>query len=220
MTIKRYLETAVLTGDVIVARVSAGSQPSIRLAETYFHVQGGGQRADRGTIGGVLVKDVRQAEDGGVDHYMVDVEAFESGESYTFAIDAEWRIQNSNLHSAGHLLAAVCEAMFPGTRALGGHHWPGEARVDFAPPSDDPDMQSRMLKSGEEIEARVRAEVSSGLSIRIVGDPFNNRACQIGLYPLMPCGGTHAETTADIGAFRLRSVKAKGAMIRIGYELS
>lgn len=220
MTIKRYLADPQLEGEVIVTEVRSEGRPSIRLAETPFHVQGGGQKADRGLIGGHDIYDVRTSEDGGIDHFVVDASQFEVGQTYPFAIDPGWRQLNATYHSAGHLLAAVCETMFPGMVAMQGHQWPGEARVDFKSSDGDPETCSRMVASRDAIEAAVRADIARAVAVSIVGDPFFNRACQIGAYAPVPCGGTHVGSAAEIGGFAIRSIKGKSdGVVRVGYEL-
>ncbi|TDW59966.1 Ser-tRNA(Ala) deacylase AlaX [Novosphingobium sp. PhB55] len=219
MAIKRYLADPALYGSVQVIAIIDGQRPAVRLAETPFHVQGGGQKADRGTIGGVDVTDVRQSSDGGIDHLVTDTSGLEVGRTYSFAVDPEWRNLNANYHSAGHLLAAVCESRFPGIFAAAGHQFPGEARVDFCVEAAQPSTVDDLMGASNAIEAAVCAEIAKALPIAIVGDPFVDRSCQVGDFPVIACGGTHAISTADIGKFSIRSIKRKGPLIRVGYEL-
>ena len=59
MTNKRYLaEPASYSGEATVTAILQGELPIVRLSETLFHPQGGGQKADRGTIGSASVTDV------------------------------------------------------------------------------------------------------------------------------------------------------------------
>jgi alanyl-tRNA synthetase len=219
-TIKRYLADASLVGDVVVETVIVGERPCVRLRDTPFHVQGGGQKADRGIIGPVAVLDVRQAADGGIDHFVESTAGLEAGAAYPFAIDPDWRRTNAVYHSAGHLLAGVCERLFPGVRAAAGHQFPGEARVDFEPAIAAPGVVHAMTQARAAIEAAVRAEVNRALPITIVGDPYSDRAAQVGDFAPIACGGTHAASTAEIAGFAIRSIKRKGSMVRIGYAVS
>jgi alanyl-tRNA synthetase len=220
MTTKRYLADPALTGLVQVISIINGERPAVRLAETPFHVQGGGQKADRGNVGGVEVIDVRQSSDGGIDHLVTATKGLEVGGTYSFSIDPAWRKLNANYHSAGHLLAAVCELRFPGAMASAGHQFPGEARVDFNIEGAPSGVVDELMGAANVIEAAVRAEIAKALPIAIIGDPFVNRACQIGNFPIIACGGTHASSTAEIGEFSIRSIKRKGPVIRVGYEVS
>jgi alanyl-tRNA synthetase len=215
VTIKRYLGDAALTGVVAVAELIAGDRPIVRFKETWFHPQGGGQKGDRGTLGPVEVLDVRSAPDGDIDHFVSTIEGLEAGKTYPFVVDAEWRRFHSNLHSAGHLLSGVCERMFPGTRASAGHHWPGDCRVDFSGK-----VLERIISGARELEEAVNHDIKNGTPIGVVGDPYVNRACGVGDYRPIACGGTHASSAAELGSFKIRSAKKKGDLVRVGYELT
>lgn len=219
MTLKHYLAAPSLQGEVVIDAVIYGDRPSLRLKATPFHVQGGGQKADRGTIGKIAILDVRQSAEGTIDHFVLEAAGLEAGAIYPFAINPEWRRLNSIYHSAGHLLAAICERMFPGVHATSGHHFPGEARVEFAVEGASSGME-RMVGAKDAIEQAVRAEIDRDLPVTIVGDPYASRACQIGDFPPIACGGTHVTSTANIGHFSVRSIKRRGEAVRIGYELS
>ncbi|PXA99591.1 alanyl-tRNA editing protein [Nostoc sp. 3335mG] len=215
MTFKRYLGDTSLIGVVEIAELIAGDRPVVRVKETWFHPQGGGQKGDRGTLGPVEVLDVRYAPDGTIDHVVSTIEGLGVGKTYPFTVDPEWRRLHSNLHSAGHVLSGVCEDMFPGTQACAGHHWPGECRVDFSGRG-----LGRIILNADELEDAVNLDIKIGTPIAIVGDPYVNRACGVGNYRPIACGGTHVPSAAELGSFKIRSVKKKGELVRVGYELT
>jgi alanyl-tRNA synthetase len=215
MTIKAYLRDPALAGAVTISAVIPGEQPVVRLDETWFHPQGGGQKADRGAIGPAQVVGVRHAEAGEVDHVVSSLDGLAVGGTYLFAIDPDWRLANARLHSAGHLLAAVAEAMFDGVVAVNGHHWPGEARVEFKGAG-----LAEAAAAMAALEAGVNRAIADGLPIVLEGDPFASRRIQVGAYAPVPCGGTHVASTADLGQVRLRSARIKGDILRIGYDVA
>jgi Ser-tRNA(Ala) deacylase AlaX len=219
MTIKRYLASTDLEGEAVVAAIRTEGRPSLRLTETYFHVQGGGQKADRGTLGSGEIYDVRYADDGGIDHFVTDINQFEIGKKYPFSIDPAWRRLNSGYHSTAHLLAAVFEKLHPGTHATSGRKWPGEAGLEFELPSDDSGFRKGVLDSLSVLELMIVQEINNGMPIRIVGDPFVSRACQIGDYQPVLCGGTHLASTSEIGAFSIRSIKSSTNTVRVDYYM-
>lgn len=218
MTLKEYLRDPKLAGEMTLTAVIAGERPAIRAEATWFHPQGGGQKADKGTLGGIEVIGVRHAEDSEVDHFVTSLDGLEAGKTYPFEIDAAWRETNARLHSAGHLLAAVAEAQFPGVVGVNGHHWPGEARVEFKDASGGEGL-ARIAADLAGLEAAVNAQAAAALPVAVTGDPFTARAIQVGGHPAVPCGGTHAPTTAGL-AVVLRSAKLKGDLLRIGYDLA
>lgn len=214
MAIPQYLFDRTLAGVMEVVELLPGNRPIARFNETWFHPQGGGQRADRGSVGPVQVLDVRRNEDGTVDHYVSSLMGLEVGRRYHFIVDKNWRVLNSRFHSAAHLLVGVAEEMCPGTKVVGGHQWPGEARVDFEGVALD-----RLVDQIDALESVVQRNIDAGLAVRVWNDELGHRVCRIGGYKPIPCSGTHAETTAELGRFKVRSVKLKNNRLRVGYEV-
>ncbi|MFK3781668.1 hypothetical protein [Agrobacterium sp. NPDC089420] len=214
MTKKAYLSDPRLTGMMKITDIIMGPRPIIRVAETWFHVQGGGQLADRGRIGGIEILEVKNAEKGEVDHFVTSLEGVDIGQDLSFAVDAEFRSMNSRLHTAGHLLAAIVEENCPGTRAVSGHHWPGECRVEF-----EIEGGQYLSINGDEIAALVNQAISDDLPVAIEGDPYAARACRISLYRPIPCGGTHVRSTGAIGSLEVRGIKQKSGKLKIGYNI-
>lgn len=214
MTIKRYLTDPTLAGCMEVVELLPGERQVVRFGETWFHPQGGGQKADRGTIGPTSVIDVRHGENGTVDHYVGSLAGLQIGQAYPFTVDEEWRVLNSRFHTGAHLLVGVVGRMFPGLIVVGGHQWPGEARVDFSGTRLESVVDRR-----DELEAAVQAEIARDLRVILLGDQHTYRACQIGSYPPIPCSGTHAQSTVELGQFKLRSIKQKRDRLRMGYEV-
>ncbi|MBB6254540.1 Ser-tRNA(Ala) deacylase AlaX [Nitrospirillum iridis] len=215
MTIKRYLDDRALNGVVEVTAVIPGDRPIVRCNETWFHAQGGGQKADRGTLAAIPVLDVRHAPDGAVDHIVAVSDGLEVGGRYAFAVDEEWRVLNSKFHTAAHLLVSVCESMFPSVSVIAGHQWPGEARVDFVG-----EAVEEIIERSDQLEQVIRDEIRRDLPVTFVGDPYVSRACQIGGYAPIACSGTHALSTGELGQFRIRSAKLKRGQLRLGYEIT
>lgn len=213
MTIKQYLsDVKGLTGSVTVTEILLDQEkPIIRTAQTWFHPQGGGQKADRGTIGNSNVLHVAHNA-GYVDHYVDKIDSVAVGMECYFSVNAEWRRINSAFHTAGHLIAAVIDHGSFGVRAVSGHQWPGEARVEF---EGDLAAVDAIQKS---LPAFIEEAIRANLSVRIQGDPSTDRSIQIGEYAAIPCGGTHVRSLGEIAQVSVLSVKKKGKRIRVSYE--
>lgn len=185
--------------------------------KTVAHVKGGGQRGDRGTIGGVAFKDVLASDgrDGAACHVLEGTAPFLVGAEVEIRVDPEWRRRQAASHNGGHLVAALVETHFPGLRAVSAHHYEGEARVEFIgeAPSDLGALQGTLATA-------LQLAISGELPIRIVGDPFSNRAIQIAEYPPVPCGGTHPPSTRDLVGVKITRVKNKDGKLRISYEMA
>lgn len=139
MTTLRYLTEANLYQ--LQTRVSdVKSTPDglfdVITEETIFYPQGGGQPADNGFIenaeGRFVVKDVRLDQTGLVHHYgLFERGSFTAGQEVELRVDSERRLQNSKLHSAGHLVDCVVSQMklplVPGK----GYHFPGGSYVEY-----------------------------------------------------------------------------------------
>lgn len=213
MTIKRYLINSQTQGKAVISGIQDGEQPIIRLNQTWFHPQGGGQKADRGTINGIPVLQVKHSNDGEVDHYVSTVEPFTVGQEVELVVDQEWRSLNGKYHLAGHLIAALMEKLFPNLQAISGHHWQGEARVEFT--GDIP--QPEQIKSS--LSQALAEAISADIPVQICGDPLTNRTIKIGDFPAVPCGGTHPEHLGLLNQVELTDVKTKKGKLRISYSV-
>lgn len=212
MTHKDYLsDPQRLAGLATVLEVLPGSPAIVRLDRTLFHAQGGGQKADRGRIGAAQVTHVMHNGDI-VDHHVDDLAGLVPGARVELQVDAEWRALNAALHTAGHLVAGVAERLYPGLKAVAGHQWPGEGRVEFVGALRAEDIAI------DAINAALAADIAADLPVEVVGDPHRARAVRIGPYAPIPCGGTHVASLGRIAHAAVRSVKAKGGKVRMGYD--
>lgn len=213
MTVKEYLEhPTTLTRMSRIVGILEGDKPVVRLDRTLFHAQGGGQKADRGRIGPAHVVHVAHSTED-VDHFVDNVGQFEVGMDVPIEVDAEWRRLNAAFHTAGHHLASAVETMYPGLKALSGHQWPGEARVEFE------GNVSIDAMSIESINARMEADLAAALVVTIEGDPYSSRSIRIGSYSSIPCGGTHVCSLSEIKSVGIQTIKQKKGRVRVSYEV-
>lgn len=216
MTKKLYLyENAPLKTVARIVQIDTlGPQTRIRLDQTIFHVKGGGQLADTGVLGAIRVIDVRHAEGGDVDHLVDSLDAeTRVGQTVALVVDEERRIQNTRLHSAGHLIAGVMDAPFPQVKPLGAHHYPGECRVEFTASADLIDAVRAALPN------LLAEAIAHDLPVRVIGNPEQTRAIQIGDLPPIPCGGTHVRSLAELRHVEITNLKMKDGKLRISYQL-
>jgi alanyl-tRNA synthetase len=212
MTRRSYLSDASLFGMSRIIEISDRKIPILRLSETLFHPQCGGQKSDRGTVGSAKVLHV--AHNGGrLDHYVDSARGLSVGRCYPVTIDAEWRQLNAVYHSAGHLVASVVEMRYPKMRVVAGHQWPGEASVDF---------EGNIPRAGE-LTTILAEEVA--LAIRhpnpvvITGGPFSKRSVKIGLFADIPCVGTHISNTNMIGSIKIGRVIRYGNRAKVHFSV-
>lgn len=215
MTRKLYLYAdAPLQGEARIVRIdNSGDRPAVRLQQTWFHVKGGGQLADRGMIGPARVVDVRHAEQGEVDHFVESLDELEVGELVVINVDADHRKVNTKLHTAGHLVAGVMAKPFPLVLPTGAHHYPGECRVEFKGPAETLDR----LRG--ELPMLLDEAIARDLTVEVLGDPEVNRSIQIGEFPAIHCGGTHLPSLGPLVRIEITNLKVKDSKIRISYSL-
>lgn len=216
-TTKKYLLDASLMGIAEITGTGRDDERRcwVRLNRTWLHAQGGGQKADRGTIDDVEVFHVSHAENGEVNHYVTSLAAFQTGQSVLVRVEPEWRNLSSRYHTAGHATALLVEARFPHMKAVAGHHWPGEARVEFLgdPKPDLLEVQTQLIED-------LRNAIEADEPICIVGDPVISRAIQIGNRAPTPCGGTHVKSLGELGFVGISRIRIKSGRLRISYEIS
>lgn len=215
-TSKLYLVDSTLLQTAAMVRdfgVTEDGRAWVRLDETIFHAQGGGQKADRGTIGDGRVLHVAHASDDEVDHFVDSVGWFKVGQRVELRVDADWRGINARHHTGGHLIAALVEARYPNLKAVAGHHWPDEARVEF---EGDPKPDVEQFES--QLKQDIASVIDADLPIHVVGDPFTDRYTQIGEYSAVPCGGTHLQWLSELAEVRVTRVRIKSGKIRISYS--
>jgi Ser-tRNA(Ala) deacylase AlaX len=212
MTEKLYLAHPAMraTDATIVAHVTAADgRKAIRLDRTVFHAQGGGQKADRGRIGEARV--IHVAHNGGeVDHIVDSPELLLVGSVVHMEVDDAWRRLNAAYHTSGHLIASVVERLFPGAKAVSGHQWPGEGRVEFegvVPAERKADIESALCQA-----------IADGLPVSILGNPYRDRSIGIGDMDAIACGGTHVECLSAIASIQIRSINTKKGRVRINYD--
>lgn len=211
MTQALYFESDSTTGS---ARVLS-CQPmddglwAVVLDRTLFHPQGGGQPSDVGTINGIAVRKVIHTED----EIVHLTEQPLSGEA-ALCVNEDKRRLHSRLHSAGHLVGLVGDQL--GWHAVGGNHFPGEARVMFKP--EHPELFSELIDASE-FENRVNQLIHENLECTITENAEGFRTVTWGNLPAYPCGGTHVQNTSEIGRVRITKIKFKKGQITVFYQL-
>lgn len=211
MTIKKYLtEPDRLQLQAKIMELVAGEHPVIRLDRTIFHPQGGGQKADCGLIENSRVHHVAHHA-GGVDHYVDSLNGLVVGQFVSLRIEPTLRELHSAWHTAGHLVAAVVEHLYPSLFAATGHQWPGEGRVEFQGniETENPDISR--------INVQLVNDIDAGLIVHMCNLENDIRTVKIGDYPTVPCGGTHLTSLKKLKQVIVTSIKKKNNRIRMSF---
>ncbi len=164
-----------------------------------------------------VVTDVRFVDDD-VYHYGTFVgDPLKVGDSVVLSIDWERRWLNTRLHSAAHLLDAVMKQQYPDLKPLKSYHFPEGPYVEYQclGSLDTEKMKAVILQSlvaYENTAVPVSTDISDIARRVVIIEASNAHA--------IPCGGTHVNSTADIGAISIRKIKIKNEVCRISYALT
>jgi alanyl-tRNA synthetase len=185
------------------ARVTSRSEDGRRvyLDRTAFYPTSGGQPFDRGTLGGVAVKEVIDEEDQ-VAHLL---ESPLDQAEVDGALDWGRRYDHMQQHTGQHLLSAVLEELFQ-IRTVSFHLGSDVSTIDVEAPALTPGQLERAEDRCAEIVAEARPveisfeESSSDLELRKATTRTGTlRIVSIQGIDRSACGGTHVRTAAEIG---------------------
>ena len=200
----------------------------IILDRTVFYATSGGQPGDTGrfTLADGRAVDIAATITGETKDEIIHVPAADagltSGDKVRLAIDWERRLKLMRMHTACHLLTAVCQ--FPITGAAVAED---DSRIDFDIPDASftkEDVTAKLMElvraghpvstrwiTDEELAANpglvksknVRPPVGTGrIRLVLIGDN--------GAVDSQPCGGTHVKSTAEVGEIHIGKIEKKG----------
>jgi alanyl-tRNA synthetase len=198
------------------ATVTAVDGRDVRLSETYFYPEGGGQPADRGVLAGHEVADVRATGEGVV-HTLAEAPDVEVGDPVTATVDDAWRTYCMRAHTASHVLYGAGRRLLEELGYGGFGIDAAKVRVDFATTTDVDDetlvelerlvnrtvWDSRAV-AWEEVpvaDARARDDVAFNAKTEegVMADADAVRVVTVEDWDVAACGGTHVSNTREIG---------------------
>jgi len=217
--------------ELMTSITSVGSDtrgPYVTTAHQIFHPQGGGQPADVGiieTASGQIFEVEHTAWSAEEIRLYGALEASQAwvGQSVKCEVNKERRFENAKLHTAGHLLAQVAEALDSRLKAKKGHHFPGQSYIEFEtiteerPVIDRSELETALMRALED-DHPIYVKLEESRDLRQAGGR-GLRTVQIGGYNPLPCGGTHVNSLACIGKIQIVSQKWKSQLLRIRYSV-
>jgi len=226
MTGTAAAEPTVTTFTSTVDRIDT---TAVVLTETYFYAEGGGQPADRGTLGGVEVVDV-QHRNGDIVHELAEPPAFDPGETVEGQIDTAFRTYCMRAHTASHVLYGAGRRLLSDLGYGGfdisatvpdnadddfGPAITGKVRVDFETTTEIDDETLTELErltnravwesydvTWEEIprdEALGRDDIAFNTKTEEGIEGETVRVVTVDGWDVAACGGTHVGNTREIG---------------------
>ena len=201
-----------------------GERPFAVLEDTILYPEGGGQPADRGSIGDIPVDDVQRRE-GAIRHYLE--RPLEPG-PVTVRLDWRRRFDHMQQHTGQHLVTAIAHDRF-GWPTTAFHLGEQVSDIELDVPGLAP-LQIEMLEEAvaAEIRAgrpvsirRVSPEALADLDVRTRGLPPGHhgevRLVEIAGVDLNTCGGTHVRSTAEIEAIKFLGTEPMRGGTRLFY---
>jgi alanyl-tRNA synthetase len=203
------------------------------LDRTPFYAEGGGQRADAGTItttGGaeIEVYDVQTPIQGLIVHRgkVKSGEVINGTPAYA-EIDIERRRAISRSHTATHLVhRALRGALGESAAQAGSENQPGRLRFDFTapgavPPSvlkDTEDEVNAVLINDLDVRAfyTSQSEAREMGALALFGEKYGDqvRVVEVGDYSRELCGGTHVARSGQLGLVKLLGEASIGSGVR------
>jgi alanyl-tRNA synthetase len=202
----------------------------VKLEESPFYAEGGGQVADSGVLrcGGseARVVDVyRLGEDQAL--AVEPAGAIEAGAAVEAEVDAEIRHATMRNHTATHLLhAALRERLGTHVRQAGSAVRPDKLRFDFThgqslSPEELRDVEERVnewVKASRPVRwmSMNREEAERLGAMALFGEKYGEwvRVVEVDGVSRELCGGTHVANTAEVGIFKITSEGSSAANVR------
>lgn len=197
-----------------VATPTAIEGREVVLDETYFYAEGGGQPADRGTLGGIEVEHVEKYG-GDVIHYLTEKPGFATGQEIVGVVDPAFRTYCMRAHTASHVLFGAGRRLLDDLGYGGFDISERKVRVDFATPSpiDDSTLTEleRLVNRTVWDSRQVSWEThEKAVALEMDGIAFNTkteeglsedsvRVVTVEGWDVAACGGTHVSNTREIG---------------------
>ena len=215
-----------------VQEVHDNEEAVIILDKTPFHAEGGGQVGDRGIITGsmgiAVVETARKLADGTVYHLAVVTEGtIKSGETVQLSVDTNRRQAVARNHTSTHLLhAALKQVLGNHVNQAGSLVEADRLRFDFShfsPVSAEQlaEIESivnhAILNNGSVSIIETTQEIAKDMgAMALFGEKYGDvvRVVMVNDFSKELCGGTHVNTTAEIGLFRIIAEGGIGSGLR------
>lgn len=210
----------------------------IELDQTCFYPRGGGQDWDMGVLSTAdatfRVEEVRLDEVGVVHHIgQFDTGVFEAGAVVRCEVDAERRVTNTRLHSAGHVVDLAVDHIGLEWKAIRGAHYPHMSFVEYdgeATPEQCEAIRGQLqgvvdktIADGSTNEIRFMPVAEMPAICRHVPDNIPpNKPARVVIYNGdygIPCGGTHVRKLDEIGKVTITKLKCKKGVTKISYSV-
>ncbi len=202
---QRFLNTKVVESGFM------NDKPFVVLQKTIFYPEGGGQPADSGTINDVLVLDVQEVE-GKIVHFL-EKELYDK--DVFCNLNWEKRLDHMQQHTGQHILSGVAYELFE-AQTVGFHLGSNDTTVDLSKGDLNKDelvlieaKANQIVSNNHKIQAFFPDEKEmKELNLRKNPKDYDLvRIVNVENLDFSPCGGTHFNSTSEVGVIKIIGVE-------------
>ncbi len=199
-----------------------GKDVYIKLNQTAFYPEGGGQPCDLGFIGEFKVKKVFE-ENGDIFHAIEGIP--KQFENILCVIDWNRRFDFMQQHLGQHILSASFKKLFD-AETVGFHLTEDKLTIDIDKQLDAGDLDRIEYFTNQIIYGNLyvkthypsnESELSSFPLRKNVSVCSNPRIIEIDQFDYSPCGGTHPKRTGEVGIVKIRNCSKHREGLRIEF---
>ncbi len=196
----------------LTTRVSEVNGNQLLFEETIAYSFAGGQESDKATVNGIPILDSKR--EGNLIYYTLsENHGLSVGDSVLMVIDWPRRHRLMRLHFAAELILEIVTRKF-GYEKIGAHISETKSRIDFiAEESIKQHLPAILLEYNEIIKSNLLIE--KGYS----DVTTQRRYWKIEGFAQVPCGGTHVNSTAEVGFVALKREHPGKSIERIEIRL-
>jgi alanyl-tRNA synthetase len=227
----RFVGYERLEAETVLADVDdSNGRALVKLEESPFYPEGGGQVADTGILdtgaGELRVVDVYRL----ADDQVLEVEQrgeLSAGQPVRAAVERDKRLATMRNHTATHLLhAALRERLGDHVRQAGSYVGPDKLRFDFTHGQRMTDEEladveawiADRIAAAHRVHAleTTRTEAEALGAMALFGEKYGDwvRMVEVEGVSRELCGGTHVGSTAELGLFHLLSETSSASNVR------
>jgi Ser-tRNA(Ala) deacylase AlaX len=199
--------------DTLQTHVASIDDNQVLLADTIAYSFAGGQESDTAWINDIPILSSRM--EGNLIYYTLpDNHGLHVGDTVTMTIDWQRRLRLMRLHFAAELILEIVTQNYH-LEKVGAHIAEHKARIDFK-------ADSNISTYFPEILQKYNAIIMANLPIEKGYSDIaaQRRFWKIEGFAQVPCGGTHVNSTAEVGYVTLKREKPGKGIERIEIRLS
>lgn len=217
-----YKDTFLHEFEGAVDRVIPGERPAIVLNQTAFYPTSGGQVFDRGKLVAngfeLAVEQVEETENGDIVHYInpADATKVQPGQKVRGFVDTLRRRDHMQQHSGQHVLSAAFVQLF-NMPTVSFHMGEESCTIDLATNKLSVDqlrqaevLANRIVFENRPVQIRFASfDEARQMGLRKLPEVSNDelRLIDIEGFDLCACGGTHVQSTGQIGPVSVRKME-------------